>query len=230
MVLWPEDITELYAHGFGYILSLITSDFVDYTEILQNKQKTSYKVLVVAGVHLSKALGLLSQKGLTMYGFLSFLINTKNGNILIPEHDTAIVPAGTRLSWYDSPKSVAPEVALGGTPDEFSNRFLLAKYLFELLFLSHPLEGKRYLVPCLTPSLQAKLYMEDPVFIFDREDARNKPDPRIQKSTIHLWDEAPIYVKEIFWKAFIKKALRCPALRPSEKELFAVMKKFFEDL
>ena len=32
--LWPEDITDLYDYGFGYIVSLIPDDFVNYTEIL----------------------------------------------------------------------------------------------------------------------------------------------------------------------------------------------------
>jgi len=75
--LWPEDITDLYDYGFGYIVPLISDDFVNYPEILLLKQKPDYVVLVAAATHLSQAIGLLSQNGLTMYGFLSFFINTK---------------------------------------------------------------------------------------------------------------------------------------------------------
>ena len=227
--LWPEDITELSNDEFGYIVSILPKGFVPYTEILDLKHNLDYRVLVASSICLTKAVGLLSKYGLVMYGCQSFNINIKNGKILIPMDATAVVPSGTKLAWHDSLRYTAPEVSLGAPMDLYSNRFILANFIFQLLFLSHPLEGNKSLIP-RTADLQMKLYAENPVFIFDKDDESNKPDTISQRNTILLWKETPDFVKEVFWRAFDKEAIKNPCHRPTEREFLNVLKEFMSVL
>lgn len=223
--IWPEDISELDDSGFGYIVPIISNRFVPYTDILSLKYRPDYKVLVKAAIHLSEAMESLSNSGLVKYGFTSFYVNVNNGEVIIPENEETLVPYGKNISWYDNPKDTAPEVALGASMDCYSNRFILANLLFQLLFLAHPFEGARSFVP-MTTNMQIKLYAEDPVFIFDRNDQCNMPDPSLQKNTILLWEGTPTFVKEIFWMAFDKEAIEQPQRRPTEKDLYDVLRKY----
>ncbi len=54
-------------------------------------------------------------------------------------------------------------------PDSHTDRFSLAVVLYMLLFLNHPLEGKRTMCPCLTEELERKFYGSDPVFVWDQQ-------------------------------------------------------------
>ena len=227
--LWPEDISEMHDDKFGYIVSIISKDYVPMYEILALKHNLNYKVLVAASIHLAKAVSSLSKYGLVIYGFTSFNIDISKGEILIPMDATACVPSETKLAWIDNPRYTAPEVALGAPMNLYSNRFILANLIFQLLFFSHPLEGIRSLAPMNT-DLQMKIYAEEPVFIFDREDDINKPHPVIQKNTILLWERAPAFVKDIFWRAFDKDAIKNLSHRPTEKNFLYVLKEFYSVL
>ena len=59
---------------------------------------------------------------------------------------------------------MAPEVVMGKKrPDIHTDRFSLAVVLYLLLFLNHPLEGKKTMCPCLTEQLERKFYGSEPV-------------------------------------------------------------------
>ncbi len=227
--LWPEDISEMHNDTFGYIISIISKDYIPSYEVLALKHNLNYKVLVAASIRLTKAVSSLSKYGLVLYGCTSFNIDINNGKILIPMGAGACVPSETKLAWSDNPRYTAPEVALGAPMNLYSNRFILANLMFQLLFFSHPLEGIRCLVPMNT-DLQMKLYAEEPVFIFDKSDDSNKPHPVIQKNTILLWERVPVFVKEIFWRAFDKDALKNPSHRPTENDFLNVLKEFWSVL
>ena len=182
-------------------------------------------MLVKAAIQLSKAIDSLSKNRLVKYGFISFCVNINDGRIIIPENAETIVAEGTKLSWFDSPRNTAPEVSLGSPLNCLSNRFILANFIFQILFFAHPFEGIRSLVP-MTTNMQLKIYAEDPVFIFDRNEYSNKPSPTLQGNTVLLWKETPTFVKEIFWRAFDKEAIEQPCCRPEEKEFYDVLKKY----
>lgn len=227
--IWPEDITNLDDDGFGYIVPIIPDGFVSYTDILSLKYRLDYRVLVIAAIQLSKAIESLSQNGLVKYGFLSFDVNVHDGSIIISGNGETIVPEGTRIAWFDNPRDTAPEVSLGSPLNCLSNRIILAKFIFQLLFFAHPFEGIRSLAPTTT-NMQIKLYAEDPVFIFDRNDHRNKPYPNLQNNAILLWKETPTFVKEIFWRAFDKEAIEQPWRRPKERDFYDELNKYLAHL
>lgn len=90
--------------------------------------------------------------------------------------------------------------------------------------------GEKRTIYVWFPTVEKLIYAEKSVFIFDKEDDSNRHDSRLYAHTIQLWNKAPIYVKELFWKAFCRKALQNPMFRPSEKEQFVVMKRLFEEI
>ena len=156
--IWPEDITDLQKNGLGYIIPSVSNEYVDLREIYLKNYNPEYRHLISAAVSLSNAMKALTQNDLVMHGLLSLKINPNNGKILIPVDNLAIVPTATRLSWYDNPKYSTPEVSLGYGTNSYSNRFILARLLFQMLFMSHPFEGMRTnQIALMTPDVQFQL-------------------------------------------------------------------------
>ena len=96
--------------------------------------------------------------------------------------------------------------------------------------MNHPLEGKRYLVPGLTPGLQEKLYGSEPIFIMDPDDQRNGPDPIVHANSIMVWGCLPDYMQNIFLKAFSNKGLEKPSARPKEIDWLNVLTRFRSEI
>ena len=100
-----------------------------------------------------------------------------------------------------------------------SDRFSLAVVLFRLLFLDHPLEGKRVVEhPCLTEELELKFYGKEPVFIYDKTDDSNRPVHGIHANALRFWPLYPKFIREQFLKAFSKDAMSGKALRPTDND------------
>ena len=98
---------------------------------------------------------------------------------------------------------MAPEVVMGKKrPDNHTDRFSLAVVLYMLLFLNHPLEGKRTMCPCLTEELERKFYGSDPVFVWDETNDSNRPVRGVHTNEIKLWPVYPEFVRKTFRKAF----------------------------
>ena len=98
---------------------------------------------------------------------------------------------------------MAPEVVMGKKrPDSHTDRFSLAVVLYMLLFLNHPLEGKRTMCPCLTEELERRFYGSDPVFVWDSTNDSNRPVRGVHTNEIKLWPLYPEFVRKTFEKAF----------------------------
>jgi len=103
-------------------------------------------------------------------------------------------------------------------PDKQSDRFSLAVILFRLLFINHPLEGRYATPPCMTKELERKYYGQEPFFVFDPSDNRNRPVPGTDKNLQLFWKVYPDYIKEAFTRAFSQDVLHRRAPRVIEKE------------
>jgi serine/threonine protein kinase len=124
---------------------------------------------------------------------------------------------------------MAPEVVMGKKmPDVHTDRFSLAVVLYMLLFLNHPLEGKKTLCPCLTEELERKFYGSDPVFVWDETNDTNRPVRGVHANEIKLWPVYPKFVRDTFQSAFTHEAMigRNIEQRVNEKE----WQKVFTDL
>ena len=111
---------------------------------------------------------------------------------------------------------MAPEIVLGSSPSVKSDSFSLAVVLFMLFVMSHPFEGKKTCVPCMTEELEKKFFGKEPVFIYDPDDKSNSPEPGIHCNAIKRWKLYPLYLREKFQKAFSKQALSDPSHRVLE--------------
>ncbi|NDG75545.1 MAG: protein kinase, partial [Synechococcaceae bacterium WB8_1B_136] len=91
---------------------------------------------------------------------------------------------------------MAPEILMQrGRPGANSDLFSLAVLIFRILTRHDPLKGKQELqIRCMDEPARRRLYGELPVFIFDPEDDRNRPDPQEHAAALVTW---PIYPKAL---------------------------------
>lgn len=115
-------------------------------------------------------------------------------------------------------------------PDNLSDRFSMSLLLYRLFCLDHPLEGKRSLVPCLTPELQEKLYGSQALFMFDPDNSDNAPDPVIHRNSLTVWRCLPDYIRELFLKAFNQKSMNNPNARPKELDWISALVRFRSEI
>ena len=124
----------------------------------------------------------------------------------IVEEDVAFGPENLGIA--GKCRYMAPEVVMGKKrPDNHTDRFSLAVVLYMLLFLNHPLEGKRTMCPCLTEELERKFYGSDPVFVWDPTNDSNRPVRGVHTNAIKLWPLYPAFVRKTFEKAFSREVM-----------------------
>ncbi len=232
--LWPEDITEWVDGTFGYIMDLRPSGYYEVTDYMLRKAKfKSFRTIIDAALHIVSAYRILHNAG---YSYLdlndgNFFINPTNGHVLICDNDN-VAPEGTETGIIGKPRYMAPEIVLGkNKPNSLSDRFSMSVILYILFCLNHPLEGKRYLVPALTPALQEKLYGSEALFMMDPTDKANGPHPVVHKNSVVMWKCLPEYMRKIFLQAFSQDALlRRPAARPKEIDWLNALTRFRSEI
>jgi len=109
---------------------------------------------------------------------------------------------------------MAPEILMRqAKPGADSDLFSLAVLIFRLLTRHDPLKGKLELaIRCLDEPARRRLYGEDPVFIFDPDDARNRPDPELHQAALVTWPLYPSDLQALFLQTFVA-GLKAPSRR-----------------
>ena len=75
--------------------------------------------------------------------------------------------------------------------------------LFKLLFRGDPMEGEKVVKDiCLTESSELKHYGQNAVFVYDPDDASNRPVRGIHDNVIKFWRIYPDYIREAFIRSF----------------------------
>lgn len=231
--LWPLDITEWTDGTFGYVMDLRPKDYYEVTDyMLCNVRFSSYRAIIDAALKIVSAYRILHNSGYSYQDLNdgNFFINPQNGKVLICDNDN-VAPDGVETGIIGKPRYMAPEIVLGKSkPNSLSDRFSMSIIIFILFSLTHPLEGKRYLVPALTPALQEKLYGSEPLFIMDPDDHRNGPHEILHRNIIQIWPCLPNYMKDIFTRAFSQKAFQKPSSRPREIDWLNVLTRFRSEI
>lgn len=231
--LWMQAVavTGKHSNGFGYLMELRPSNYAEFTKFIKAKEKfTCTQAVINAAVNVVSAFQALHRSGKSYQDISpgNFFIDKNTGDVLICDNDN-VAPYGSNLGVGGTPGYMAPEVILGkSTPNTDTDLFSLAVILFELFFLSHPLEGANCCKhPCLTPKIERELYAVNPVFVCSKEDTSNAPVRGTCSNLIRLWPMYPEFLHDKFRKAFSKVALHSGAQRLSEKEwkdvLFALL-------
>lgn len=206
--LWQKAIasTGKRSKGFGYIMDLRPSRYCEFTKFIKARERfSSTKAVINACVNVVEAFQALHRKGLS-YQDLSpgnFFIDKTNGDVLICDNDN-VAPDGENLGVGGTPGYMAPEIILGeAKPSTNTDLFSLSVILFELLFLSHPLEGANCCKhPCLTPEIEKELYAINPVFVCSKTDKSNAPVRGTCSNLINLWPVYPEFSHDAFQVAF----------------------------
>lgn len=214
--LWPiallrptaQSITLIRSQhpGFGYLMELRPPQFVGAVEHYAGRLAISLRQAVQAGFFLAEAFHRLHSKGLC-YKDISLgnlFLEAATGRILICDNDNVDVDGRDLGSVLGTPGFMAPEILMRrDRPGANSDLFSLAVLLFMLLTRHHPLRGQMELaIRCLDEPARRKLYGEDPVFIFDPQDSRNRPDPVEHAAALLTWPIYPLPLQELFLQTF----------------------------
>lgn len=205
--LWPLAIVEDYSKsGFGYVMSRKDNRFKSFSLWLSRKVEPTFKVLLTSCFEICQNFHILHSKGLC-YQDLSLnnlYFDPANGDIRIGDTDNIVVNGSNKGNVIGTPKFMAPEVITGNTlPNTQTDLYSLAVLLFYILFLNHPLEGKKETeIKSLDLPSMEHLYGVNPIFIFDPEDKSNYPDPIYHHNALIFWDIYPKVFKNLFIRSF----------------------------
>lgn len=203
--LWPLEITEYFEGSFGYLMELRPPEYKDFSLFLLAKVHfANIEALINTALCITNGFRELHNRGYSYQDLNdgNFFVNPKTGDVLICDNDN-VAPYGENLGIAGKCRYMAPEVVMGQKrPDSHTDRFSLAVVLYMLLFLNHPLEGKRTMCPCLTEKLERKFYGSDPVFVWDPANDANRPVRGVHTNEIKLWPLYPAFVRKTFEKAF----------------------------
>lgn len=233
--LWPLFLTKSTPNGgFGYLMNIRPKAYYELTSFFTNRVHfKSFTAQVNAVINVVQGFRDLHNNGYSYQDLNNgnFFINPENGDVLICDNDN-VVPFGTQSTILGKQRYMAPEIVAGKkeSPDKLSDRFSMSVILFRMLFINHPLEGLYSTPPCMTKEYEKKFYGEEPIFILDPTDNRNRPIPGADKNIQVFWTIYPQYVRDIFIKAFSKDVMLLKEQRIIEQEWLNVFVKLKSEI
>ncbi len=208
--LWPKAITTWESGTYGYIMDLRSPEYKDFSKFLLVKERFANAGAVInAALDIVGAFRALHDRGFSYQDLNdgNFFVNPQTGKVLICDNDN-VAPYGENLGIAGKCRYMAPEVVTGDAlPSIHTDRFSLAVVLFMLLFMNHPLEGKRTLCPCLTDEHERRFYGTDPLFMFDEADDSNRPVRGVHANAIRFWPLYPKFMRDLFCEAFSRSSM-----------------------
>jgi len=209
--LWPLFLTEWKDGSFGYIMNLRPGNYKDFAEFLLARVRFgSIAAVINACLNTVHGFRKLHNDGFSYQDLNdgNFFIDPDTGDVLICDNDN-VAPYGTALGIAGKAGYMAPEVVRSmSMPNNFTDRFSLAVILFKIMFMDHPLEGQRTTVPALTEYHDLEFFGKNPVFIYDKTDASNRPVRGVHKNVDKFWALYPEFVKEAFHTSFTKEYMQ----------------------
>lgn len=235
--LWPKYLTKETADGtFGYLMELKPASFDSFVDILNTYKLvidplsgravkktvrfTSLYAMVTAVINIANAFRQLHRAGKSYQDLNDggFFINVDTGAVLVCDCDN-IAPDGSNFGIGGKPGYMAPEVVRGtAKPNVQTDKYSLAVVLFKLLFRGDPMEGEKVIKDiCLTESSELKHYGQNAVFVYDPDNASNRPVRGIHDNVIKFWRLYPDYIRDAFIHSFTV-GIREPNKRIIENE------------
>mgnify|MGYP002681963784 CR=1 FL=1 len=205
--LWPESLVKAKGlPSFGYIMRLRPPTHKSLIDLMKRQVDVSFRTLTTTGLELAESFFQLHAKGLC-YRDISFgnaFFDPSTGHVLVCDNDNVGVDNKSDALVEGTLGFMAPEIVTRrARPSRQTDLFSLAVLLFYLLMIHHPLEGKRESdIKCWDMPAKMKLYMTEPVFIFDPNDDSNRPVPGYHKNAIEFWPLYPQSIRNLFIRSF----------------------------
>lgn len=218
--LWPEDM--IYAPDgktFGYIMPLRPKRFRSMPDLMKCRVNPSFYVLCRTAYNLAKEYEKLHAMG-NCYRDISLgnlFFDPNTGDIQICDNDN-VAPKDMEGLVKGTYGFMAPEIMRReAKPSRYTDQYSLAVLLFHLFMVAHPLHGKQEAsIKCWDVPAQDLLYGTRPLFIFDPDDAGNRPVKGIHDNALIYWPVYPQELRDLFTESFTT-GLHFPHKRVTEK-------------
>lgn len=218
--------------AFGCIFDALSCDYVSVSHYLASSIEAKKKDISEIILKLLTAFKSMHLSGYCYQNLNDnkIFINFKTNDVLIAGFEN-IMPSGLYSMAINKPRYTAPELyeKYKGEQTVYTSRYSLYVILFMLTFRQHPLEGKKWLIPCLNSLTEENIYSINPIFIMDPVDRTNEPDSDIHKNFINMWNYVPQYLKDIYLKAFSKESFNQPSKRLRETDFLKVYARLNSD-
>ena len=219
--IWPFDLVALDSSRefAGYIMPWISEKYRGVNDLMARRVEPSNRIVAVIGMNLALKLRKLHKDGFcyTDLNFGNAMCDFETGSVVILDNDNVTINGvSTPVQCPESFR--APEVFRGEMAANIqTDLYSLAVFLFYLLMVHHPLDGKRELDVYYNEEGRKDLYGDRPVFIFDPQDDSNRPDAKVHQNALIYWPMYPQFLRNMFVKAFTT-GLRDPYARVTETE------------
>ena len=220
--LWPEYLTTKQKGTYGYIMKLRPQGYHEFGQYLLARAKfKSFEAMVNAAMKICEGFKALHLSGLSYQDLNdgNFFIHPDTGDVLICDNDT-VAPEGVSSGILGKARYMAPEVVTGkAMPSKQTDRYSLSVVLFLLFYANHPLEGARVLAcPCMTEKYEKQFYGSEPIFIYDKVNANNRPVRGVHNNVLRRWNAFPAILRETFTQEFSSECLSDPNKRKLERQ------------
>jgi len=230
--IWPLDFIEIGEDSFGYIMDLIdTNRFCSISEIKgKHKPQPSLDALCEISFQLVHSFRALHLSGYCYRDISTnnIFIDPKDGDVLIFDNDNVSYEGDPTAQMGGTPGFTAPEVVMGSFPSTLTDLHSLAVLLFDFWMWHHPFHGALEAdIEIWTEEATKKLYGENPCFMFDPKDRKNRPPQDADYATVRTrWELCPPSIQQAFIKTFTLGA-KDPNQRVTEgvwRSLFLTLK------
>lgn len=220
--LWPEYLTMKQKGTYGYIMKLRPQGYHEFGQYLLARAKfKSFEAMVNAAMKICEGFKALHLSGLSYQDLNdgNFFIHPDTGDVLICDNDN-VAPEGVSSGILGKARYMAPEVVTGkAMPSKQTDRYSLSVVLFLLFYANHPLEGARVLAcPCMTEKYEKQFYGSEPIFIYDKVNANNRPVRGVHNNVLRRWNAFPAILRETFTQEFSSECLSDPNKRKLERQ------------
>lgn len=239
--LWPKMFVNIDDKYFGYVMDLRPKNYVTFVSYLTGKEKFKDSLTQIRWcLELCQAFKKLHENGFSYQDLNdgSFFFDPDTGDLLICDNDN--VTADKRnLGVLGKMRYMAPEIVRGDKdnnghpqmPDTHSDRFSLAVILFLTLCLGNPFEGERLRkYDIIDEDSEYEMFGTNPVFIYHKVDASNRPIRGYHTSIIKRWPHLPIYIKNAFHRTFVDGLQDRENERTTEIEWIKLLTKYRDEI
>lgn len=224
--LWPKAIASYNGQNCGYVMDLAPKGFYELTDYFigsrcPEAEFPSFAVRLQVALHICNAYMHLHRDGLCYQDINagSFMIRPSDGQVYICDNDNVCANGKSITGITGFPRYRAIEVMEGETPNSDTDRMSMAIILYRVFMQDHPFEGIRgRKFPCMSEWYEKRYYGTEAIFVFDKQNDTNRPDPMITKNHESFWKVCPPRLKDAFQMAFCNEAIHNPKARLSDKD------------